>query len=208
MHFIYEKNDLAFGALDFFHDRLQALLEFAAILGPGDEEVRGRAGPIPCREGFRHVAGSHALRKSFGNGSLADARFADEDGIVFRATRKYLDDAHDLGIAADDRIELVLTGAVGERTGKTRQSARFLRLVGVADLPFFDVGSTRASATRSTRKRAKSVRCGSGMFRNTEQEMLGRDELIIERRGDARRRFKDADELRREIELEARARPR
>ena len=65
-------------------------------------------------EAFGHVAVDDALREAFDDRRLADARLADEHGIVLRAAREHLDDAADLLVAADDRIELALARGVGE----------------------------------------------------------------------------------------------
>ena len=58
---------------------------------------------------FRHVAADDAPRQTFGNRRLAHAGFADEDGIVFGATRQHLHHAADFLVATDDRINLSLT---------------------------------------------------------------------------------------------------
>ena len=59
---------------------------------------------------FRHVAAHDALREAFDDGRLADARLADQHRIVLGAPREHLDDAADLLVAADDRIELAVRG--------------------------------------------------------------------------------------------------
>ena len=46
--------------------------------------------------------------RTFCDGSLAHARFADEHRVVLGAARQDLDAAPDLVVAADDRIELAL----------------------------------------------------------------------------------------------------
>ena len=57
-----------------------------------------------------HVAGDDALGQALDDGGLADAGLADEDGVVLGAARQHLDDAADLGVAADHRVELALAG--------------------------------------------------------------------------------------------------
>ncbi len=52
--------------------------------------------------------------RPFGDGRLADARLADQHGIVLGAPRQHLDGAADLVVAADDRIELAGAGVGGE----------------------------------------------------------------------------------------------
>ncbi len=54
------------------------------------------------------------MGQALGDGGLADAGLADEHRVVLGAPRQHLDDAPDLVVAADDRIELALAGEVHE----------------------------------------------------------------------------------------------
>ena len=56
----------------------------------------------------RHVALDDAQGEAFDDRRLADARLADQHGIVLRAAREDLDHAANFLVAADDRIELAL----------------------------------------------------------------------------------------------------
>ncbi len=53
-------------------------------------------------------------REPFDDRGLADAGLADEHRVVLRAARQHLDDAADLLVAADHRIELALARQLGE----------------------------------------------------------------------------------------------
>ena len=97
---------------DFLEDGLQALLEFAAELGAGDEGAHVEGDDVLVLQAFRHIAADDALGQAFDDGGLADAGLADEHGIVLGAAGKDLDDAADLFIAADDGIELALGGGL------------------------------------------------------------------------------------------------
>ncbi len=55
-----------------------------------------------------HVAFDDAVGQALDDGRLADAGLADEDGVVLGAPAEDLDDAADLLVAADDRVELAL----------------------------------------------------------------------------------------------------
>ena len=57
------------------------------------------------------------MRQPLDDGRLADARLADQHGIVLGAARQHLDRAADLLVAADDRIELALRGGLGQVAG-------------------------------------------------------------------------------------------
>ena len=89
---------------------LQALLELAAILGAGDQRAHVERQQLLVLEALGHVALDDALRQAFGDGGLADAGLADQDGIVLGAAGEHLDGAADLLVAADDGIDLALGG--------------------------------------------------------------------------------------------------
>ena len=65
-------------------------------------------------EPLGHVAGGDALRDALDDGGLADAGLADEHRVVLGAPRQHLDDAADLLVAADHRVELALARHLGE----------------------------------------------------------------------------------------------
>jgi hypothetical protein len=68
-----------------------------------------------CRaERLGHVAVDDALGQALDDGGLADAGLADEHGVVLGAAREHLDDPADLGVAADDRVELAVARGLGE----------------------------------------------------------------------------------------------
>ena len=81
---------------------------------PATIAPRSRATSRLPRKRLRDVAGDDALRESLDDGGLADAGLADEHGVVLGAPGQHLDDAADLGVAPDDRVELALAGARGE----------------------------------------------------------------------------------------------
>ena len=54
---------------------------------------------------------------------------ADQHRVVLRAAREHLDDAADLLVAADDRVELALLGRLGEVAAELRQ--RLVRALGI-----------------------------------------------------------------------------
>ena len=109
-----EEDDLAGGVGDFLQDRLQPLLELAAVLRAGDERAHVERDDLLVLEPFGHVLPDDALRQPFDDGGLADAGLADEHRVVLGAARQHLDDAADLLVAADDRIELALARELGQ----------------------------------------------------------------------------------------------
>ncbi len=101
-------------SLDLLEDRLQALLELAAVLGAGEQRADVERDDAAVAQRLGHVAGDDALGEALDDGGLADAGLADEDGVVLRAAAEHLDDAADLVVAPDDRVELALLGLLGE----------------------------------------------------------------------------------------------
>src|SRR5947209_3664909 len=96
-----EQDDVAAGA-DLLEHLLEALLEVAAVAGPGDERAEVEGVELLALEGLGDVVGDDALREALDDGGLADAGLADEDGIVLGAARQDLHHPLDLALAADD----------------------------------------------------------------------------------------------------------
>ena len=114
MQFVDKENDPSFGIGDLLEDRLQPLLELAAVLRASHERAHVEREDLLVLQPFRDVAADDSLGEAFHNGRLPDAGLADEDWIVLRAAREHLDHAADLFIAADDRVQLALSGQLSE----------------------------------------------------------------------------------------------
>ena len=110
----------------FFHDRLEAFFELAAILGAGDDERDVERQKALVGQEMRHVAVDDLLGEALDDGGLADARLADEHGVVLRAAAEHLLHALDLEVTADQRIELVLHRRLGQVARELGQQRRFL----------------------------------------------------------------------------------
>ena len=131
-----------------------------------------------------HVALHDPQGQPFGDGRLADARLADQHGIVLRPPREHLDHAADFLVAADHRVELALPGPLDQ-----------------VDAVFFEglelalrVWSVTRAAAADRCRRLQHVLLGDGVeledvlglrvdLRQREQQMLGRDELVLHRVG-------------------------
>ena len=117
VHLVDEEDDLAGGGLDLLQDRLQPLLELAAVLRAGDQRAHVERHQPLVAQGFRHVAVDDAQREALGDGGLADAGLADQHGVVLGAARQHLHRAADLVVAADDRVDLALARGLGQVAG-------------------------------------------------------------------------------------------
>ena len=111
---IDEQDDLALRLLHFLEHCLQAVLELAAILGAGDQRAHIELDEVAVTQGARHVAGHDTLSDALDDGRLADARLADEHGVVLGAAGQDLDGTADLVGTADDRIELAGASEVAD----------------------------------------------------------------------------------------------
>ncbi len=85
--------------------RLQTLFEIAAILGSREQRAHVEHVHLAAREDFGYLAFDDAPCETLGDGRLADARFAHEEGIVLAPPAQRLDDAFDLALAADQRVD-------------------------------------------------------------------------------------------------------
>ena len=125
-----------------------------------------------------HVAVDDLLRQSFHDGRLADAWFPDQDGVVLRPAAKHLLDALELVLPADQRVELVLHGRLGQvaaELGKQRRlfDPRQRRLFvekrddvladGIQAHPFFEKDGGRHRAL---------------LAQDPEQQVLGADVVV------------------------------
>ena len=179
-----EEDDLALRVGDLLEHGLQALLELAAVLRAGDERAHVERDDPLVLEPFGHVAADDAAGQALDDGGLADAGLADEHRVVLRAARQHLDDAADLLVAADDRIELALLRELGQvaAVALERLVGAFGVLVGDAlRLPRTLVSASKIASRvrpRCCSSRAageRPVSRGDG-----DEEVLGADELVLQ----------------------------
>ena len=101
-----EEDDVAAGLGDLRQHGLQPLLELAAVLRAREQRAEVERHDALVLQALGHVAGDDAVGEPLDDRGLADARIADQHGVVLAPPREHLHDAPDLGVAADHRIEL------------------------------------------------------------------------------------------------------
>ena len=111
---VHEEDDLALGVGDLLEHGLQALLELAAVLRAGEQRADVEADHLAVAQALGDVAGDDPLGQALDDRGLADARLADQHGVVLGAAAEDLDHAADLVVAADDRVELAVLGGLRE----------------------------------------------------------------------------------------------
>ncbi len=87
----------------------------------------------PIVQQFRHGAGDDHLGQPLDDGGLADARFAQKDGVIFLPPAKDLDDPLDLFHSTDDRVKLSFPREFGQIATEAVQRGCFA----LAALPLF-----------------------------------------------------------------------
>ena len=127
MQFV-DKNYVLLVFAELGHYLFEALLKLAAVLGAGDHEREvERKDPFFLKK-RRHLAVDDALGEPLDDRGLADARLTDQDRIVLCPAAQNLDQALDLILAADQRIEPALGGLVGQIACKFGKIRRFRRV--------------------------------------------------------------------------------
>ena len=111
-----EDDGLALVLRELLQHALQPLLEFAAVLGAGDEHAHVERQHALAAQALGHLVVDDALREAFDDGGLAHAGLADEHRVVLGAALQDLDHAADLLVAADDRVELAAARARSVRS--------------------------------------------------------------------------------------------
>ena len=178
---VHEQDDLALGVLDVLEDRLQALLELAAVLRAGEQRADVERDDAAVAQRLGDVAGDDPLGEALDDGGLADTRIPDEDGVVLAAAGEDLHDAADLVVAADDRVELALGGLLGEVAAEALERVDLLlgALVGHA-VAAADLRERLEQRLLGRPGGAQRV-AGLGVVpREREQEMLGGDVLVAQ----------------------------
>ncbi len=181
-----EEDDLSLGVGDFLQHRLEAFFELAAILRTGDECAHVERDDTLVAQAFGDVAADDALGETFDDRRLADARFANQHRVVFRPTREHLNDAANLIVASDDRIQLALARDFGEVA-----AVAFERLVLALGIL---VGDTLRPADGRQRLQQRVLGHAAGtqllggggastLGDDCEQQMLRARELVLEALG-------------------------
>ena len=176
-----ERDDLAVGCVDLLEHGLEPLLELTAVLRARDHRTEVERDEPLAAQTFGHVALDDAPRETFDDRGLADAGIADEHGVVLRAPREHLDHAPDLFVAADHRVDVALARLLGEVAPVLLE--RLVLLFGVVardamtrrDLQRVEHGVVRDAGS------AEEIADTAGHLGHREQEVLGRQVLVVER---------------------------
>ena len=188
-----EEDEVALRRLDLVEDGLQPLLELAAVLRACEERADVERPHTLALQSFGDVAVDDALREPFDDRGLARARLADQHRVVLRAAREHLDDAPDLLVASDDRVELALLRGLGQVAAELRERlVRALRIL-------------RGDALTAAHRLDLRLELVARDDVEREQQMLGRHVVVLHALRLVRCLVEDAGELRRHGRLLLRA---
>jgi len=163
--------------------RLQSLLELTPVLRAGYQRAHVEGEDDLVAQPLGNVTVIDSLGEAFDDGGLADARVADENGVVLRLSGEDLDDTANLAVAPDDGIELARASVGHEVTPVLRE-----RLVGDLrhgrrhPLVAADGGQCLEEpvAAQTLLFQQTSRRRGGALIEEREHEVLDRDILVLE----------------------------
>ena len=104
--FVDEENDRHRRLLHLVNHRLEPVFELSLHPGTGLEETEIEGPEDNSLERLRHVPLRDPLRKPLDHRGLSDACLAGQDRVVLTATGEDVDQLTDLGVAAENRVDL------------------------------------------------------------------------------------------------------
>ena len=116
-----DEQDRVLGTTNLVHHRLDPFFELAAILGAGDHHRQIQYHDAAFTQQVGHRAVNHHLGKSLDNRRLAHSRFTQQHRVVLLTPTENLDHSFDLVLAADHRVEFVLSSQLGQITTEAVQ---------------------------------------------------------------------------------------
>ncbi len=141
-----DKQDRVRKLLELVDDRLQPLLEVAAVARAGEQRAHVERVDHRRLQHLGHITLDDLAGEPFGDCGFADAGVADIERIVLRAAAEDLHRAVDLGHPADQRIDLSGLGLLVEVDGELLERRLFLAafLLGLLLGPFRSAGLGRS----------------------------------------------------------------
>ena len=199
MELVDEEDDVA-PLHDLLHHLLQPLLELAAVLRAGDEGGQVERVDLLVLQELGNLVGGDPAGKALDDGGLADAGLADQHGVVLLPAREDLHHALDLGLAADDGVELAVGGGLGQVAPELVEQLRALCFL--AGAPAGALLATARAGEHADDLVAdllgvgveveQDPRCDPLVLAHEpEQDVLGADVVVAERQRLAQRQLED-----------------
>ena len=111
---VNEENYSALRAANLLKHSLEPLLKLATVLGPGYKctHIKGKYGFV--LKPLRHITPDYSLGKALGNGCFTNAGLTDKNRVILGFAGEYADYVADFAVSADNRVQLVFTGALNK----------------------------------------------------------------------------------------------
>src|SRR5258708_40211862 len=106
MQFVYEQNNVAFAALNFFDSGLQAFFKLPTEAATCDHAAQVKVDDFLTQENFGDVIIGNFLGEPFDNSCLAHTRFPNQHRVILGSAAENLNDTQYLIVAPDYWIEL------------------------------------------------------------------------------------------------------
>ncbi len=194
----------------------EALLELAAVHGPGEQHPHLDGTDVPVGDDRGDVAARDELRQTLDDRRLADPGVADEDRVGLVLGHEDLNDLEDLRLASDDRLQLALPRELGEVASELLEHAGRGLGAGLLDGAALAVGVGRPAALRESRAQPRDNsghvdsrvdKCAGGdsaaLLQQGDEDVGRLDGVAVELGGDAGGQLEDLGAARREDHLAA-----
>ena len=119
---------------------LDAVFEVAAVAGTRQQGAHIEREDFGIFEGVGYFAGHDLARQPFGEGGLADSRFAHKQRVVLATTTQHVNGAQDFFFAPHQRVESALFGFDAEVGAKRRERVAAAAVCVVVASPWTDAG--------------------------------------------------------------------
>ncbi len=171
---LVDKENRVLALLDLVNCRLDSLLKVAAVFCARDHACEIEGDDALVAENFRDIARGNLESKPLGYGGFADARLADEDGVVLCAAREDLDHALDFLLSADDGVDFAVLRSLCQIPAELIESGAAARL-GTVRLRY-------AAALLSAEGALELLSEAVDVYSHVAEEAVGVTVLLIEDR--------------------------
>ncbi len=203
MQLVDKQDDAAVALFDFVQDGLEPFLKFAAVLRPGNQAAHVQGEDRAVLQGIRHVAPDDAQGQPFGDGRFAHAGLADQDRVVLGLPGEDADHVPDLPVAADDGVQLVLSGPLHQVGAELGQGVIGILRVFTGHLAVApDGGQDRQEAFPADVIAGKEgFKVPVRVFQQAQEQVLHGDVLVLHPLGDLCRLVDGLVQVLRDVEL-------
>ncbi len=185
VQFVDEEDDRAARTCDLLEDGFEPLLEFAAVLRTREQCAHVERHDALVLEALGYIPRDDAVGEPLDDGGLAHTRIADQHRVVLAPTGQHLHHAADLGVPANDGVELAFARILSEVACVLREGIERGLGVGARHLAVaahLREGGVEPLAGQLAR-REEPRDLGTPLRRQSEQKVLGRQVAVAQALG-------------------------